>query len=243
MPDEPGGQPAEGTASTPEAPASTFDASPVIDRVDQLASTVGDLRDGFQQFVQAQQPAPEAQPDPWGLESLYGQEQAQQDSNAFDPFAQAQPPTIDPAALRQAYQTDLQQAMGPLQQELQQFRVERADQRLGQMIPGLANVPQGHPNFEANSQNRQQAYELVSRSLAGYPPQIAQALSVDPNYIATQWKAAEADRLAAGQAPASEAVPAVEAAGGAVPGGNGEQPNIAQTIYANREAAMPKGFR
>lgn len=243
MPDEPVGQPAEG-ASTPEAPASTFDPSPVIDRVDQLASTVGDLRDGFQQFIQAQQPAPEAQPDPWGLEALYGQEQAPQDPNAFDPFAQQQQaPQIDPNALRQAYQADLQQHLNPLQQELQQFRVERADQRLGQIIPGLANVPEGHPNFQANSENRQKAYELVTRSLTGYPPQIAQALSADPNYIAAQWKAAEADRLAAGQAPASEAVPAIEAAGGAVPGGNGEQPNIAQTIYANREAAMPKGFR
>jgi hypothetical protein len=88
----------------------------------------------------------------------------------------------------------------------------------------------------------QKAYQLVTNALQNYPPEIAQVLQADPNFIADKWKAAEADQLAQGQAPASEQIPAVESAGGATPGGTGGQPNPVHAAFQNAGRGLPRGF-
>jgi hypothetical protein len=225
MPDEPTGTPVEGTPAAPEAPSGDAFA-PVLDRVNELASNIDTRFAAFEQRL----PQPEAEPEPenpW--DALFGQEEQPEYEQ------QPQQPALDPQALQSAFQQAVQQANAPLLQQLQTIEAERSAERLGRMIPSLADKPE-------NAENRQRAFELVTQSLQAYPSQIANQLAADPNYIATQWKAAEADRLAAGQAPASGAVPAVEAAGGALPGGNGEQLNPVHQAFQN-VSALPKGFR
>jgi hypothetical protein len=95
------------------------------------------------------------------------------------------------------------------------------------MIPALADTPE-------NKENRQQAFNLVSSALQNYPAEQANALAADPNFIAMAWKAAEADRLAQGQAPTGVA-PSLETAGGALPGGNSEPVNPVDSAYGGRQ--------
>lgn len=217
--------PVEGTSTSIPAEATAPAADPVSDRMNEIASSVGSLVDRFEQFEQRlPQPEQQAEPDPWA--ALFPEEQEP------DQYQQQQP-ALDPQALQAAINAAIQQSNAPLQAQLQQMQAERAAQQLGQMIPALADTP-------ANQANRQQAYELVQNSLQGYPTEIANALAADPNYIATQWKAAEADRLAAGQVPASGNAPTLESAGGATPGGTSENP-IDQAFPAQRKALAP-GF-
>jgi hypothetical protein len=228
MPDEPTGTPAEG-APAPDTSSSSPEWAPVLDRVGELASTVGELQSGFQSFVQANQPPPEPEPDPWA--ALFPQE-AEQDPEMYQ---QAQQPQLDPGTLQQAFQQAVQQANAPLQQQIQQMQLQAATQQLYERIPQLA------PTAE-NAQVREATYERVNQSLQQYPPEIAQVLGNDPRYIETIFKAAEAEKLAQGQAPTREQTPAVEAAGGAVPGGNGEQPNPVHQVFASRGQGLPQGF-
>jgi hypothetical protein len=224
-------QPVEGAPSEAAAPdAGTPEPwAPVQSRVDELAGGVGELTNRFDQWLQSQQPEPEPEPDPWA--ELMGETEP-------DPYQQ-QPQGIDPqqlqAAIQQQIQQGIQAGLTPLQAQMQQVQIERADQRLGQMIPALANTAE-------NQANRQQAFQMVSAALQNYPAEHANALAADPNFISTVWKAAEADRLAAGQAPASSDVPALEAAGGALPGGNGEPPNPVKAAYENAWQ-LPPGLR
>jgi hypothetical protein len=224
--------PVEGTSTeaAPESTATPEPWAPVHDRVNELADSVGTLTTNFDRFLQAQQPQPEPEPDPWA--ALFNEPEPEP-----DPYQQ--PQGLDPQQLQAAIQAQIQkgieQGLSPIQAQMQQVNIERADQRLGQMIPALANKPE-------NAENRQQAFQLVSAALQNYPPEHANALSADPNFISTVWKAAEADRLAQGQAPASSDVPALEAAGGALPGGNGEPQNPVQAAYENAWS-LPKGLR
>lgn len=234
MADEPGAAPVEGTpTSTPTT--SGVDFSPVLDRMSELASGIGDMRtrlDSFDQRI----PAPEApaEPDPW--QALYGEPQAEFDPNAW---AQQQAPQFDPAQLQsiveQRIQAGITDATQPLMSQLAQMQLQRDTEALYQQIPQLAPKPE-------NAEIRQQTHQRVAESIAHLPREMQQALGNDPRYIATVFKAAEAEKLAAGQAPATSAVPSTESAGGALPGGNGEQQNIAQQIFANRGQAMPSGF-
>lgn len=230
MADEPGTAPVEGAAATTEAP-STPEWAPVLDRVNELATGLEGLSTNFQQFAQANAPEPEAEPDPWA--SLFGA------AEEVDPAAQAlqqqQAPAVDPAALKAAMDQAIQQANAPLQAQIAQFQLQQATERLYQQIPQLADTPE-------NAATRAATGQRVAQSLAAYPPHIQQALSNDPNYIATIFKAAEAEKLAAGQAPASGQVPTLEAAGGAHPGGNGEQPSPIQQAHEGRRQ-LPAAFR
>jgi hypothetical protein len=155
-----------------------------------------------------------------------------------DPYQQ-EPQGIDLQALQQTVeqriQEGIQQGLSPLQAQMQQITIERADQRLGQMIPALANTPE-------NQANRQQAFQMVSQALQNYPQETANALAADPNFIAMTWKAAEADRLAQGQAPAANDVPVTESAGGATPGGDGTNPNPVHAAFQGRGRGLPSGF-
>ena len=233
MSDPTGAVPAEGMPTTASEPASTPEWAPVLDRVGELASTVGELQSGFQSFMQAQQPEPDPEPDPWA--GLFEDPNAEVDPNA-GLYGQQPQPSLDPQALQSAFHQAVQQANAPLAAQLQQLQTERAHEQLISRIPQLADTPE-------NAETRQQTAALVQQSIAQYPPQVQQALMNDPGYIERVFKAAEAEKLAQGQAPAGGQVPQVEAAGGAVPGGNGEQPNIVHQVYANRPGQMPKGFR
>src|SRR5689334_19086165 len=111
--------PVEGTPSAaPEAAAPASD--PVLDRVNELAGTVGSLVDRFGQVEQHFQPQPEPEEDPWS--ALFPQEAEP------DPYAQ-QPQGLDPAQLQQIVeqriQDGIQQGISPIQQQLQQMQLQR----------------------------------------------------------------------------------------------------------------------
>lgn len=218
--------PVEGTPDTSSAPETTPAAepwAPVTDRVSELAGTVGDLAGRFDQFLQSQQPEPEPEPDPWA--ALFP-EQAQEE---YAP----EPQGLDPAALQAAFQQAVQQANAPLQQQIQQMQWAADRAKLLQDIPQLADPAVAKQTEESFNAFLQQS---------GAPQQVAQWLVNSPHAIGQFFKAAEAEKLAQGQAPASEQVPQLEAAGGAVPGGNGEPPNYIQAAH-NGAWALPPGLR
>jgi hypothetical protein len=231
MSDEPTGVPAEGAPAEPTTSAP--DLSAITDRMNELASQVGEIHSGWQEFRQAQQPPPEPEPDVWA--GLFGE--PQQPPEGVDQFGnpvQPAQPQMDPQAFQTAVNQAIQQANAPVVAQLQQLQLERATQQLYQQIPQLADKPE-------NQEIRQATAERVQQSLAAYPPEIAQALMNDPAYVATVFKAAEAEKLAQGQAPAGEHAPVLEAAGGAHPGGDGTQQSIVE--LAHQGWSLPKGFR
>ena len=229
MPEETGAAPAEGVATTETTPAETTAApdpwAGVMDRVGQLASDIDTRFTSLEQRIPEQEPEPEA--NPW--DSLFP------DEPEVDQFGQpVQPqPQFDQQALNAAFQQALQQANAPLVQQLQQFQMERGREQLYAEIPQLKD-----PEVAQKTIQGMQSF-LAG---AGAPPEVAGWLTNSPQAIAQYFKAAEAERLAAGQAPASEQIPAVEAAGGAAPGGSGEQPNIIQRIHEGAWE-LPKGLR
>lgn len=236
--------PVEGApASTPEAPAAPqYDTSAIVSRMDELGQNIGQFSTRFDALEQRlpAPPEPEAPVDPWA--ALMADPQ---DPNAFDPYGQPavpQAPQFDPQALQAAVNQAIAQQNAPLLQKLQAFELKQAESALYAQIPQLKPVPPGHADYATNQAARQQAATLVQTALAAYPPQIAQALQNDPNFIATHWKAAEADRLAQGQAPAGGQAPSLEAAGGALPGGNSEPVNPVTQAFANRPPGLPAGF-
>lgn len=220
-------QPVEGTDTAPEAaPAPSFDMSPVLDRVGELANSIDQRFAQFEQRI----PQPEAEPevDPWA--ALFGEDEQE------PPYEEPQQPQgIDPTQLQAAINHAIEQGNAPLRQQLQQMQLEKATQDLYSKIPQLAPSPE-------NEETRQATHQRVTQSLAGYPPEIANQLAADPKYIEMIFKAAEADKLAQGQAPAGGAIPQQEAAGGALPGGNGAPPNPVEAAYANRNQ-IASGFR
>lgn len=225
MPDETGVAPAEGTTA-PETTTTETTAepwAPVLDRVSELASSI----DGrFAALEQRFEPEPEPEPDPWA--GLFPDQPDEQDE--YGQPAQQQPQGLDQQALQAAFQ----QANAPLMQRLQQLEMGAARQQLLSEIPQL-----GDP--EVAGQTIQHTQQELAGS--GLPPDVINALMNNAWAIKTIFKAAEAEKLAAGQAPASEQVPAVESAGGAAPGGNGEQPNIIQQIHSSGWGGLPPGLR
>lgn len=219
MSDEPTGTPAEGAAAEPTSTGPDY--APVLDRVGELANTVGELQSGFQQFMQSQQPQPEPEPDPWDV-LLNGGEPEQPEPEQM----------LDLAALQQAVQQQIAQANAPLLQQLQEMQRNAGRERLLQQIPELQKP-----------EVAQQAIESMQKDLAGAPPEVAQWLVNSPEWIAKHFKAAEAEKLAASQAPASGQVPSLEPAGGAVPGGDGGIPNPVHEIFGAVAPGLPPGFR
>lgn len=217
--------PVEGTPDTSSAEATPAAEpwAPVMDRVGELASTVGELQSNFQGFLQAQMPEPEPEPDPWA--SLF--------PDQAEPEYAPEPQGLDPQALQAAFQQALQQANAPLQAQIQQMQWERDRNQLLQDFPQLAD-----PHVAAQTEQAFNAFLQQS----GAPPHVQQWLVNSPHAIGQFFKAAEAEKLAQGQAPASEQVPQLEAAGGAVPGGNGEQPNYIQAAH-NGAWSLPPGLR
>jgi hypothetical protein len=80
-------------------------------------------------------------------------------------------------------------------------------------------------------------------SETGAPDEVANWLINSPQAIAQYFKAAEADKVARAQVPASDAVPALEAAGGAVPSGDGSPPNYVQSAHQGAWQGLPPGLR
>ena len=227
------GAPVEGTTA-PEAAAPSFDMSPVLDRVGELAEGLTGLSDRFGQLEQRiPQPEPEQPEDPWS--ALFPQD----DEPEYEPEPQA--PQLDPQALQAAVQQAIKQSNQPLLEKLQQFELQQATERLYGDIPSLRPLPQDHPDHAAHEQARQATHQLVVQSLRNYPPQIADQLAADPGYIATVFKAAEADKRAQGEVPAGGQIHQQEAAGGALPGGNNQPVNPVDQAYANRPRIAP-GF-
>jgi len=224
--------PVEGAASaepaaTPETAPASEPWAPVVDRVNELAGTLDSRLGALEQRIP--QPQPEPEPDPW--QNLYGQPEPEE--QYFDQygnpveFQQQAQPSLDVNALQQAVQQQVQQATGPLLQQLQDLQMERGREQLLQKIPELQD-----PEF-ANK-----AIQNITQGLAAAqaPPEIAGWISNNPWMIEQLVKAAEAEKLAQAQTPASNAVPALEAAGGAAPSGTNDQPNYVQ-------AAMTTGYR
>lgn len=224
--------PVEGTptSAAPEAAPSATPAAdpyaPVYSRVDELAGSVGDLRALVEQRLPA--PEPEPEPDPWAQFRVDPEPETDIYGNPVQPQ-----PAFDVDAVQTAFQQALQQANAPLQQQLQAMQAERAREQL------LANVP-----ALKDPQVAQQTIDSMVSDLtaAQAPPEVIQWALSSPVQIQRFFEAAEAKKLAAGQAPASEQVPNVESAGGAVPGGNGEQPNIVHQVMRSRAQGLPSGF-
>lgn len=214
--------PVEGAAATETSAApettSAPEWAPVLDRVNELASTMD------QRFQALTPQEPEAEPDdPWA--GLFDQ---------ADPEPEPVQQALDPAALQSAFQTALQQANAPLMAQVQEMQNERAREQLYAEIPQLKDPAVAQDTID----------RMISHFQASGAPRehVAWALN-NPREIGIHFKAAEAEKLAQGQAPAGGQVPSLEAAGGAHPGGDGRQLNIAEQAYANRPAPMPKGFR
>jgi hypothetical protein len=218
--------PVEGAGAAPEpAPASTPEPwAPVISRVDELASNI----DTRFQALEGRIPEPEAEPEPDPWAALFGEPEQQPE------YEQPQQPALDPAAIQTAFQQALQQANAPLMAQVQQMQAERAREQLLAQIPQLKDPAVAQQTIDGMVQSLQQSNAS--------PDFIQWALS-NPQQIALHFKAAEAEKLAAGQAPASEQVPAVESAGGAVPGGSGEQPSYVQSAHEGSWGGLPPGLR
>lgn len=226
MPDEIG-TPAEGNAASTPAPEPTSapanDYAPLMDRMSEIASSIDTRFSELEQRI----PQAEAEPeqDPWA--GLFGDEPEQE-------FEQSQQqPALDAQALQQAFNAALQQANAPLMAQIQQLQQERGREQLLRDIPQLQDPQVAQKTIEG-----MQTY-LAS---AGAPPEVAAWLTNSPQAIAQYYKAAEADQNARAQVPASDAVPAVEAAAGAAPGGDGTQPDPIQAIHAGAWQ-LPPGLR
>lgn len=241
MSDPTGAVPAEGTAAPESAAPSAPEPqpwAPVLDRMDELANNLGNFDQRFEQLEQ-RLPAPEqpAEPDPWA--ALMGGEP--EEPTYYDQFGNpvelpGQQPGLDLNALQQAIGAQINQAVTPYQQQLQEIQTQRAHDQLVQRIPQLADTPE-------NAEVRQQTAQRVQAAIQNYPAPVQQALMNDPGFIETIFKAAEAEKLAQGQAPASGQVPSLEAAGGAVPGGDGSQPNYIQSAHQGAWGGLPPGLR
>jgi hypothetical protein len=240
MSDPTGAVPAEGAAATPPPAADPTPAAepwaPVLDRVNELAGSVGQIGERFASFEQRlPQPEPEQQPDPW--QSLIPQEEPEQYYDQYGnpvdmgQFGQQQQ-ALDPAALQQAVNAAIQQQNAPLVQQLQAMQMERGREQLYQEIPQLKDPEVARETERAMTEYLQQT---------GAPQQVVQWMINTPKAISQFFKAAEAEKLAKAQVPAGENVPSLESAGGAVPGGDGSQPSIVEQAYANRHP-YPKGF-
>lgn len=216
--------PVEGasTESAPESATTSDPYAPVLDRMSELASSIDTRFSGIEGRLP--QPQQEPEPDPWA--ALFGEPEQPE-------YDQPQQPVLDPAALRQAYQADLQQATAPLQQQLQQMQAERAREQLYERVPALRDKAVADQHINSMVQSMQ---------ARNTPPEVIQWALSDPDQIALHFEAAEAKRLAAGQAPANEQVAHVESAGGALPGGNGEPVNPVHAAYGGGQPGLAKGF-
>lgn len=208
----------EPASAAPEAPSGP-DLSPVFDRLDQLGGMVSQLTETFQA---QNQPAQEPEVNWW--ESLYG-EQAPEEPQ----FQQPQAPQLDANALQQAVQQAIQQSNAPLMAQLQQLQQQQALNDLTTKIPQLKD-----PEVATATQQR------LMQSIAHLPQEIQQQLAWDANYVELVFKAAEAEKLAGAQEPAGESTQ-LETAGGAHPGGTGEEPNFVHRVHEARPS-VPKGF-
>lgn len=215
------GTPAPEPTQTQEPASSGPDLSPVFDRLDQLGGMVGQLAEQFQGF----QPQQQAEPETNWWESLYEDPNAPQ-----EPEPVQQQPQLNPDALQNAINQAIQQATTPLQQQLQGFQQQQALNTLLERVPQLKDP-----------EAAQRTQELVAQRIGHLSPEIQQALVWDPGFIETVFKAAEAEKLAGAQEPAGEPTPQLEAAGGAHPGGTGEEQNIVHRVHGAR-ASVPKGF-
>jgi len=236
MSDPTGAVPVEGTPA-PESTPSSVDLSPLQDRMDELAGQMGPVLEYVQSQRQAVEPA--AQETNWWdqITADPNQPDPNQGVDQYGNPVQPQPatPAFNQDALQQAVNQAISQANAPLLKRIQSFELERATQQLYQQIPQLADKPE-------NAEVRAQTAQLLQSSVAQYPQHVAQVLINDPAYVAAIFKAAEAEKLAQGQAPAGEHAPTLEAAGGAHPGGGSEQ-NPIHEIFASSGGALPKGFR
>jgi hypothetical protein len=228
-------EPAEGFDGTaaPEAASAPDPYAPVVDRVDQLAGQFDDFRQLIDQRLP--QPEMEPEPDPWAALTGQPEQETYYDQYGNPVEMQAPQPGLDMNALQAAVQAQIQQAVSPYQQQMQELQTQRAHEQLVARIPQLADTPE-------NAQTRAETAQRVQQAIASYPPQVQQALMNDAGYIETVFKAAEAEKRSQAQVPASEQVPSLEAAGGAVPGGNGEQPSYVQSAQAGAWQ-LPPGLR
>jgi hypothetical protein len=219
-------QPVEG-ATTEAAPAETSgpDYGPVLDRMSELAGSI-DTRFAA---LEGRIPEPQAEPeeDPWA--ALFGETEQPEPE-----YQQPPAPQLDINALQQAVQQQIQQAVTPYQQQIQQIQAAQAREQLLKDVPALQDPELAQQTIDGMVQSLQQAQAS--------PDFIQWALS-NPQQIKLHFEAAEARKQAAGQAPAASAVPGVESAGGAVPGGNGEQPNPVHEIFGAAAGGLPQGFR
>jgi hypothetical protein len=231
---DPGAQaPTPEPTTTATEPQSTGpDLSPIFDRLDQLGGTIGQLAEQFQGFQPQQQQEPETN---W-WESLYADPNAQQEPQQLvDQFgnpiqAQQAQQQLNPEALQNAINQAIQQGLGPMTQQLQGLQQQQHLNTLLEKVPQLKD-----PEVAQRTQ------ELVAQQIGHLSPEVQQALVWDPGFIETVFKAAEAEKLAGAQEPAGGQAPQLEAAGGAHPGGTGEEQNIVHRVHGAR-ASVPKGF-
>jgi len=220
---DPGATPAP-EPTTAEPASSGPDLSPVFDRLEQIGGTVGQLAEQFQTWSQAQQAPQEPEQNWW--ESLFDDPDAlPQQPEPVQPVA----PQLNATALQQAVQQAIQQSNAPLVAQLQQIQRQQALNELTTKIPQLKD-----PEVAKATEER------LAQSVAHLPQQVQEALAWDPTFIETIFKAAEAEKLAGAQEPAGEA-PQLETAGGANPGGTGEETNIVHRVHSVRPT-VPKGF-
>ena len=236
---DPGATPAEPQAAA-EPASSGPDLSGFNDRLDQLAGTVGQLVEGFSSWQQSNQPQAEPEANWW--ESLYGEQPQEPQQPQFDPYTgqplqpqqqQFQQPgqqQLDPQALQNAVNQAIQQATQPLNQQLQNFQRQQALNDLTTQFPQLKD-----PEVAQRTQ------ELMAQQIAHLPQQVQEALVWDPGFIGTVFKAAEAEKLAGAQEPAGGQPTQLETAGGAHPGGTGEDQNYVQQVMSIRPS-IPKGL-
>lgn len=199
-----------------QAPSGGLDLGPVLERFDGLGGRMEQME---QRLAAAFEPEAEEGDDEFAfnLDSLFeGQEPE---------AAQGQ---INPAALQQLVQqgsqAQIERALGPLLARVQQMEVGLDAERLAAQYPDLAKAEVAGPVVE-------QAQKLA-RAL-GQPE-----LATNTDLIEVIYKAQMADKYAAGERPVGGGQEfELERAGGAGPA-QGDEPNIAERIVADRQKAQ-----
>lgn len=213
------------SAAAPEAGAaetSQIDFSPVLDRFEELAGQVGGLNDRFTEHFQPQQEPEER--DPWA--DLYGEPEEPEPEQA---------PALNVDALREALNSQVSQAVGPLQQQLAQMQAANDLASLRTDFPELADPAVAKATGEYA---RQMAEGILASQ--GYDRELASVLTNSKDFISLAHRAMAAERNAAGEVPAGGEQHQLEP-GGSVPAGQEEQPSIVAQVMASRRS-LPRGL-
>ena len=204
-----GGQ-AEQTG-TEQQQDSGFDLGPVIDRVDQIGERLGSFEERFASRFEE----PEAEQQDTGFEE-FDADGLLDDGGDMDPQAAQQ---LLGKIVDQRTGKAVQEAVGPLMQQIQDMQIGLDADALAQRYPELSKQEVAEPVVQAARQLAEQMGQ----------PELARS----PQFIEVIYKAQMADKYAAGEVPVGDEQEFdLESAAGSGP--QGVEANIAERIVKAR---------